>query len=188
MAHKGKLILLFPGYLVHLGDVLRSHPHEDVVEGIYHAVVVHAVDELLFAHLETRAGAQEQVRDARHARAPDRGADIYLSEEDLLVHDLCGPQGRDALLVDGAGNRLPGTARMDGDLSSGVRFLSRHVGVAADDLFDELRVEPDLLHRCFQGDERPVSTELKVFEGAEEITHRCPHATHDHHVIHDSLL
>ncbi len=51
VAHEGKFVLLLTGDVVHLGNVLGGHSHQDVVEGVHHAVVVHGVNKLPMSHL-----------------------------------------------------------------------------------------------------------------------------------------
>ena len=187
VAHEGELILLLSGDVVHLRDVLRRLAHEYVIEGVDHTVVIHGVDETLLAHLVARAGPEDEIGDRGHGGTAHCGPYVYLAEEELLVHDLCGPEGRNALLVDRAGDGLPGTSRMDGDLPSGVGFLPCHVRVAADDLFDEPRGPRAPFHRRFEGDHSDIDTR-EVLEPSKEVSYGGPHAAHYNDVVHMLLL
>jgi hypothetical protein len=148
-------VLLLPGDLPFLGDVLGGRAHVVAVEGVPQAVLDHRVDELHVAHLGA-AAHMGRVGGERHRFLAARHDDAGIAVGDLLHRDRDGAQPRAADLVEAPGGLVVRDPRVDRRLPGRVLPLRGGEDLAEDDLVHLGGVDLGALERRLDGDRAEI--------------------------------
>ncbi len=136
----GKIVLLLPGDLPALRDILGGVAHVVAVERIPQPVADHRVDELRVAHLDAVAQV-DAVRRLAHALLTAGDDDLGIAVADRLIPERNGAQPRTAELVDAVSGHLERNAGTDRGLPSRVLPFAGGEDLAHDDLGNILRLD-----------------------------------------------
>src|ERR1700758_5472647 len=134
------MILLLPGDLPALGNVLGGVAHVVAVESIPDAIADHLVDELGVTHLDPVAQV-DAVRRLAHALLPAGDHDLGIAIADRLITERHGTQPRATELINAIGRYLERDPSGDGGLPRRILALAGGEDLTHDDFRHVLRLD-----------------------------------------------